>query len=922
MSCPDLRMSERYIATLLGVLLVGSIAVDCRAIDISQVPLWDGETSSTPNGPLINRFGGQPVHLGGTQMQVQRTTATVHAGAGGYRIDTLNPIAAGGFGFFQTALAPAAAGIQPGRDLRGFDQTSFWLKNDTGSNFTLKFEIKDYRDSGSHVAWRNIPIPSSGTWQQVQIPMNLASPGWNVVGSPDMSRARLFGFVIDANQQQGVAGSLYLDDVQLREAGGALDSQSATLEQLAGRLAQRQFLGLWGSRNHTNGLIPIGSTTSQTGAMNSTAAVVKMLPGAVRQGWIPQSDADSYMQTLVSSLNTAMSSSTYVPPRYLNMQTLSPAIAEESVIDAAFMALALHQYKTQPSIAPGLADQIDALQNRFNFAAFSDTQGPTQGWKLAYQTNTQSFTSGTYDGYSGEPWVISLAAELATQHHVDIERHYHSGVLRVHDYLVNAADAHLVHTFDSFRAPFLQWLLPLFVDVSDRGVDTYPVRSLASNPLANAVKYQREVQAYFAAQNRGLLLQPDAGDDGSGNFYQQFSAYQDFGRADLLMPWSAAVGLLGDAGTGTDALRHLLERGLQGPLGLSDSARWTTGAASPYALAAGNDLWNTSLSTMALMQLLDQDNSLFTQLPEVAGALDRVFYLTWDGPEDGQWNSHRWGGGMAPPTLDHDARILDGIVTVEGVAQARRLQVLGGGLRVNGILESPVHVHAGGQIQGQGEIAGDLQLDGTFVVESPSAGLAIDGMLSLAETSNLSVADSYEQTRGTEVPLTVLVATEGIEGTLANPAGAGIASHLGDGHFLQDILYGPGMVAINVLAALPGDANGDQVVDGTDFGIWNSHKFEQGTSWITGDFNGDQRTDGSDFNLWNAFKFTAYDAHTSDDSTTRGNFWWDMLQSESCRARRIGPLVPEPMGSLGFWLVAYVARRSACRRSFKDSNLP
>ncbi len=57
--------------------------------------------------------------------------------------------------------------------------------------------------------------------------------------------------------------------------------------------------------------------------------------------------------------------------------------------------------------------------------------------------------------------------------------------------------------------------------------------------------------------------------------------------------------------------------------------------------------------------------------------------------------------------------------------------------------------------------------------------------------------------------------------------------------------------------ALPGDANGDQVVDGTDFNIWNANKFTSATNWITGDFNGDQVTDGTDFGIWNANKFTA-----------------------------------------------------------------
>jgi hypothetical protein len=60
-----------------------------------------------------------------------------------------------------------------------------------------------------------------------------------------------------------------------------------------------------------------------------------------------------------------------------------------------------------------------------------------------------------------------------------------------------------------------------------------------------------------------------------------------------------------------------------------------------------------------------------------------------------------------------------------------------------------------------------------------------------------------------------------------------------------------------VLVALSGDANMDGCVDGSDFNLWNSHKFQSGgVGWQEGDFNNDDAVDGSDFNLWNANKFT------------------------------------------------------------------
>ena len=56
-----------------------------------------------------------------------------------------------------------------------------------------------------------------------------------------------------------------------------------------------------------------------------------------------------------------------------------------------------------------------------------------------------------------------------------------------------------------------------------------------------------------------------------------------------------------------------------------------------------------------------------------------------------------------------------------------------------------------------------------------------------------------------------------------------------------------------------GDANLDTVVDGSDFNIWNSHKFTNTTAWCSGNFNVDGVVDGSDFNLWNTYKFTSAD---------------------------------------------------------------
>jgi hypothetical protein len=53
-----------------------------------------------------------------------------------------------------------------------------------------------------------------------------------------------------------------------------------------------------------------------------------------------------------------------------------------------------------------------------------------------------------------------------------------------------------------------------------------------------------------------------------------------------------------------------------------------------------------------------------------------------------------------------------------------------------------------------------------------------------------------------------------------------------------------------------GDANLDGSVDGTDFLIWNQHKFTANAAWCSGDFNADGFVSGLDFVIWNSNKFS------------------------------------------------------------------
>ncbi len=592
--------------------------------DISHVPLLDGETVSGGND-LRNRFGGATTLSFNANVTRTLDPALVRTGSGAMKLDVA--VTQGQFGFVITSLGgaePTNAYLDT-RDLTWFEEVRFFVRNQTGSNFTLRFEVKDYRDSNSHRASQNYVISSADQWTEVVVPLNLGAPGWVIQGSPDFSRARQFALLVEANQGSAVNGSVILDDMVLVEPGGAIDPSTAPINDVIARLAERQFRSLWGAADPSTGALETNAQNGQVMAMNTTSSLIKLLPGAIERGWVTRGEADAMLTTMVATMNTGMDNQAamgggYLPARYMDRVTFTPTNPEESVIDGAFMFLALYGYKSQAGIDAGLKASIETLLDRFDFASF---QLPGGGWSFAYNHNTNSFINAGYDGYGGEIWSISLAAHLAQVNHVDITTSFHSGTVRSASFLVDPANMQLNHSLTQFRPPFVQWLFDLYVDTNDLGRDNYPGGFLSTNPFDNAVKYQRDVHDYFEQNGRGLFLQPDAGS--SGSQYQQFSAYDDHGEPDVFMPWSVAFSFLGDPQFAEVALRNSLEHNLHGPFGLSDSAKWTTGAAEPSSHPANNDLWNTSLSTMAFMDYLYDDSHFLSDLPEVEAALKLVF---------------------------------------------------------------------------------------------------------------------------------------------------------------------------------------------------------------------------------------------------------------------------------------------------------
>ena len=74
---------------------------------------------------------------------------------------------------------------------------------------------------------------------------------------------------------------------------------------------------------------------------------------------------------------------------------------------------------------------------------------------------------------------------------------------------------------------------------------------------------------------------------------------------------------------------------------------------------------------------------------------------------------------------------------------------------------------------------------------------------------------------------------------------------------------------LNRKGTLPGDANLDFVVDGSDLNIWNDHKFRVDEYWCSGDFTGDGVTDASDWNIWREQRFTGVTAIATPAATLR-----------------------------------------------------
>ena len=180
-----------------------------------------------------------------------------------------------------------------------------------------------------------------------------------------------------------------------------------------------------------------------------------------------------------------------------------------------------------------------------------------------------------------------------------------------------------------------------------------------------------------------------------------------------------------------------------------------------------------------------------------------------------------------------------------------------------------INVYEGGTVN-PGDGVGQLNTD-DFEMRSGSV-LEID--VSTAGSDLLSVAGpavvdgrlkieggAYTPAMRGDIDQFLLLAANSITGEFDDATYNGVALddtleniHVGGGLFIG-LTRSSTEVSIYAYYALPGDANGDGVVDAVDFIAWNDNKFTGGTDWTTGDFDGNGITDAADFIQWNDFKF-------------------------------------------------------------------
>jgi hypothetical protein len=166
-------------------------------------------------------------------------------------------------------------------------------------------------------------------------------------------------------------------------------------------------------------------------------------------------------------------------------------------------------------------------------------------------------------------------------------------------------------------------------------------------------------------------------------------------------------------------------------------------------------------------------------------------------------------------------------------------------LQVGGSTESELRLATNGRINVSQNY---LQLaDGTLTVELSAASLfdaplAVFGEAALAGSLAVALADGFAPGVGYEFQ--IIAASGGISGDFDNVLLPALPSHLG-----WKLVYAPTAALLQVV--LPGDYNGDNVVDAADYVVWRK-TFGLTGSGLAADGDGDGEIGSGDFDVWRA----------------------------------------------------------------------
>ncbi len=209
------------------------------------------------------------------------------------------------------------------------------------------------------------------------------------------------------------------------------------------------------------------------------------------------------------------------------------------------------------------------------------------------------------------------------------------------------------------------------------------------------------------------------------------------------------------------------------------------------------------------------------------------------------------GGTVAADVHNFAGKLVSGVVsTAPLVIEGRLLQSSGAEteIPVGTVLQvvGLAVLEEGAILSGAGTLQAGVQMGGELRVDA-SGTLRVNGDLALSDTAVLRVADDYSLDPGSGSGLfTALEVTGNLSGQFSTPAGAGVESHLGRGHFLTALVRNTQDLQVSVLATYPGDTDGDLDVDFPDF-VRLSNGFGGPGNWTNGDFDNDGQVEFPDF---------------------------------------------------------------------------